>query len=77
LERTQSLDTPDGAPLDATTAQASSLRGRVALVTGAARIGVSGARTQDAELTLGALARAGFDFDFGGGRIDREEGEDG
>jgi len=77
MERTHSLDAPDEAPLDATTAQANSLRGRVALVTGAARIGVSGARTQDAELALRALARTGFDFDFGGGQIDREEGEDG
>jgi len=41
-------------------------------------IGVSGASAhEDAELALGALARAGFDFDFGGGQIDREEGEDG
>jgi len=36
MKRTQSLDAANEAPLDATTAQPNSLRGRVALVTGAA-----------------------------------------
>jgi NAD(P)-dependent dehydrogenase (short-subunit alcohol dehydrogenase family) len=36
MERTQTLDAPDEAPADASTARASSLRDRVALLTGAA-----------------------------------------
>ena len=44
----------------------------------AGEIGVSGASAHEAaELALAALTQAGFDFDFGGGQIGREEGEDG
>ena len=53
MERTQTLDAPDEAPADATTAAASSLRGRVALVTGAA--GDLGSAIAGALAALGAI----------------------
>ena len=65
MERTHSLDAAGEAPLDATTAQPSSLRGRVALVTGAAGDlgrGIAGALAAREAIVLCADIRSTADL---------------